>query len=258
MINLRFSLKGFVLLLTVFLSLTASGARSSGAQHGENVLVEHHVSAMDAHGHHVGEAEVNRWEGSAAGVAYSERNHHIAGWSVVLMGLAEVSHAMRLPSIAWARLLLPVAMLFSGIFVSIWSDHEAWPIGSMSVLETFSGQDQEILQHKIYGVLALVVGSIELFRRIGRLGHLAWVTPLPLMAIVGGLMLFGHSHGVHPSAHKIAMHHAVMGVMAVTAGSSRLLSGWRNSESAQTTFRWELLWGGLILFIGLQLLIYSE
>jgi hypothetical protein len=114
------------------------------------------------------------------------------------------------------------------------------------------------MQHKIYGLLALIVGSIELFRRIGRLGHLAWVTPLPLMAIVGGFMLFGHSHGIHPSAHKIAMHHAVMGTMAVTAGSSKLLSGWLSTESRRTTFRWELLWAWLILFIGLQLLIYSE
>jgi putative copper resistance protein D len=78
------------------------------------------------------------------------------------------------------------------------------------------------------------------------------------MAIVGGLMLFGHSHGVHPSAHKIAMHHALMGIMAVTAGSSKLLSGWLCQPSTRTVGRWELLWAGLILFIGMELLIYLE
>jgi putative copper resistance protein D len=78
------------------------------------------------------------------------------------------------------------------------------------------------------------------------------------MAILGGLILFGHSHGVHPSAQKIALHHAVMGAMAVTAGSSKLVSGSRRSGSETAPFRWELLWAGLILFIGAQLLIYSE
>ena len=87
---------------------------------------------------------------------------------------------------------------------------------------------------------------------------LAWAAPLPLFAIVGGLMLFGHSHGVHPSAQKIAMHHAMMGTMAVTAGSSKLLSGWFRSPSHERSSKWEWLWAGLILLIGMQLLMYSE
>jgi putative copper resistance protein D len=228
------------------------------AQHGGQAQVGHYEAAVVDHDHHAGEAVSDGWEGSAAGIAYSERNHHIAGWCVLLMGLAELSHAMRISSFGWARLLLPAAMLFSGVFVVIWSDHEAWPIGSLSLTETLFGHDHEIVQHKFFGLLALVVGSVELFRRLGHLGHMGWAIPLPLMAIVGGLMLFGHSHGVHPSAQKIALHHTVMGAMAITAGSSKLVSGWRRSESRTAPFRWELLWAGLILFIGAQLLIYSE
>jgi putative copper resistance protein D len=118
------------------------------------------------------------------------------------------------------------------------------------------GGDHEILQHKMYGILALAVGSIELFRRMGRIGHKAWASPLPLMAIVGGLMLFGHSHGFHPSAEKIAIHHAVMGTMAVTAGSSKLVSAWAGLR--ESSARWEWVWVSLILLIGVQLLMYSE
>lgn len=214
------------------------------------------VSALE-HGHqHSGPAS-GAWEGSAEGVAYSERNHHIAGLLVMLMGIAELSHVMRLSSLGWARLLLPSAMLFSGLFVIIWSDHEAWPIGSLSFNETFFGHDPEIFQHKIYGFMALGVGSVELFRRLGRMGHRAWASPLPLMAIVGGLMLFDHSHGIHPSAQKIAMHHAIMGTMAVTAGSSKLFSSWFNPY-AEASRKWEWLWAGLLLLIGAQLFIYSE
>lgn len=226
--------------------------------HRADPPVVHHEEGMEGPHHHGSGAITDQWEGSAQGVAYSERNHHIAGWAVVLMGLAELIHAMRFPAMSWTRLLLPGAMLFSAVFVTIWSDHDAWPIGSLTFVQTFFGPDIEIVQHKIYGLLALVVGSIEWFRRIERLTHAAWVAPLPLMAIVGGLMLFGHSHGVHPSAHKIAMHHAVMGITAVTAGSSKLLSGWFYQPSARTAGRWEMLWAGLLLFIGMELLTYSE
>lgn len=214
-------------------------------------------SIGSSHEHQHGGASPEAWEGSPKGIAYSERNHHIAGLMVLLMGLAELSHAMRLSYLAWARLLLPSAMLLAGFFVMIWSDHEAWPIGNLSFAETFFA-DPEIIQHKLFGILALTVGSVELFRRLGHVGHRAWASPLPLMAIIGGLMLFGHSHGDHPAAHKIAMHHAIMGTMAVTAGSSKLFSTWANPLRVESFSRWEWLWAGLILLIGAQLLIYSE
>jgi putative copper resistance protein D len=201
---------------------------------------------------------VQAWEGSEQGIAYSEGNHHIAGLMVVLMGLAELSHVLRLSSFRWIRLLLPSALMGAGVFLLIWSDHEAWPIGSLSLAETLSGRDHEILQHKIYGMLALGVGTVELFRRLGRIGHKGWASTLPLMAIAGGFMLFGHSHGVHPSAQKIAMHHAIMGTMAVTAGSSKLVSTWVGRTEPSGSTHWEWVWVSLIFLIGAQLLLYSE
>jgi hypothetical protein len=217
------------------------------------------LSHDSAHGaHHKQPMQEEAWEGSAQGIAYSERNHHIAGLMVILMGLAELGHALRLSSLRWIRFLLPSALLFAGFFIMVWSDHEAWPIGSLSFSETFGGVDHEILQHKIYGILALTVGSVELFRRSGQMGHKAWASPLPLMAIIGGFMLFGHSHGFHPSADKIAMHHAIMGTMAVTAGSSKLLSAWVGPTGQFPSTRWEWVWVCLIFLIGAQLLIYEE
>lgn len=215
---------------------------------------------MQADGHHAHghSASAEAWEGSPQGIAYSERNHHIAGFMVVLMGVAELSHVLRLTTLGWARFLLPSALMVAGLFLLIWSDHEAWPVGSLSFAETFGGVDHEILQHKIYGILAVTVGGVELVRRLGRMGHKAWASPLPLMAIVGGLMLFGHSHGFHPSAEKIAMHHAIMGTMAVTAGSSKLVCAWVEAGEQSGSTRWEWVWVGLIFLIGMQLLVYSE
>ena len=234
----------FVLVITASAFAQHSASLSYDSSHGVG------------HDAHEQASSAGAWEGSEEGIAYSERNHHIAGLMVVLMGLAESAHVLRLSSLGWARLLLPSALLLAGVFVMIWSDHEAWPIGTLTFSQTFTGGDHEILQHKIYGILALAVGSVELFRRMGRIGHKAWASPLPLMAIVGGLMLFGHSHGFHPSAPKIAMHHAIMGTMAVTAGSSKLLSAWAGLRDRSA--KWEWVWVSLILLIGVQLLVYSE
>jgi len=208
------------------------------------------------HGHHG--AGVAAWEGSARGVAYSEFNHHLAGLLVLLMGCAELSQALHLTSIFWARLVLPAAMLLGSVMLLVGSDHEAWPIGSLSFAQTISGHDPEIIQHKICGLLLFLVGAVEAVRRTRRISTGLWSALLPLFAIVGGLMLFVHSHGVHSSAEKIAMHHAMMGTMLVTAGSSKLLPGWFRSPLHVRSPAWEWLWAGLIVLIGMQLLMYSE
>jgi len=229
------------------------------AQHGEP---SHDASAGESpahgHDHHALTLSPDSWEGSQAGVAYSEFNHHLAGLFVLLIGFSEMAQAVRAQSLGWARMLLPAALLGAATFLLIWSDHEAWPIGSLSFAETFFGNDHEILQHKTYGLLALTVGLIELYRRLDRVVHAGWLVPLPLFAMIGGLMLFTHSHGAHPSAQKIAMHHAVMGTLAVSAGSSKLASAWSGAFGGWSRSRWEKVWAGLILLIGIQLLFYSE
>jgi len=219
---------------------------------GQPQTDEHHA----AHGHH--DPGTPLWEGSVAGIAYSEFNHHVAGLLLLVIGCAELSQALRSSSPLWARLLLPTALGFMGLFLLIWSDHEAWPIGSLTLSQTLYGGDHEILQHKLYGVLAVLVAAIEIPRRIGRLRRAAWMVPLPAFAIAGGWMLFNHSHGFHPSAQHIALHHAVMGTLAITAGSSKLVSAWKTGASLPAQSRWELLWAVLLLVIGLQLTLYSE
>ena len=228
------------------------------AQHDEHSQAPVHEEVVPGHEHHGAVGSPAGWEGSIAGIAYSEFNHHLTGMLVLIIGLSELRHALAMSFWAWTRFLLPGALLTAGSFLLVWSDHNAWPVGSLSFMQTFFGSDSEIFQHKSYGLLSLTVGAIELLRRLGQIRHAAWVAPLPVFAMIGGLMLFGHSHGDHPSAHKIAMDHAIMGTMAVTAGSSKLLSDWFRSSSNIGSSKWELPWAGLILLIGLQLLMYSE
>lgn len=219
-----------------------------------------------AHNHHLHGSSASIWEGSPQGIAYSEFNHHLAGAFLLLIGLSELRQIWGLPFLLWTRLFLPVGLLGAGVFLLIWSDHEAWPIGSLTFTQTFFGHDREILQHKAFGVLSLGVGTTELLRRLGHIEGRRWAVPLPLFAVLGGLMLFGHMHGAHPSAHKIQIHHTIMGLLAMTAGSSKFVSGWlRGSRStnfpqseATAIPRWDVAWSVLILAIAIQLLLYSE
>lgn len=240
---------GWAFFLLIAISLAGPVSAQQGPAHE---MVHEHGST---HGHTAGP----QWEGSPEGIAYSERNHHLAGLFVLLIALTELREALALHWLAWSRFLLPAAMLGAGGFLLIWSDHEAWPVGSLSFAQTFWGNDHEILQHKAYGILLLTVGLIEWLRRAGRLQHVAWKIPLPVFAVIGGLMLFMHSHGDHPSAQKIALNHAVMGTMAIVAGVSKLLSARTTSHTNSAGLsRWGLAWAGFILLIGIQLLFYSE
>ncbi|MSQ77305.1 MAG: hypothetical protein EXR97_02470 [Nitrospiraceae bacterium] len=227
---------------------------TSITQHGnasQEMAHDHGASSSYTSGH--------QWEGSLEGIDFSDRNHHVAGILVLLIGLTELREALAISLLAWLRFLLPAAMLSAGSLLMIWSDHNAWPIGSLNLAETFAGTDHEILQHKIYGILSLAVGLVELLRRTGRLCHTFCNIPLPAFAVIGGLMLFMHSHGTHPSAQAIAFNHAVMGTMAIVAGSCNMISARADSPwNPAGLSRWKLTWTGFVLLIGLQLLLYSE
>jgi len=227
---------------------------------------QHHESGADTSGEtiphhgddHDSAASSDGWEGSSEGVAYSEFNHHLAGFFVLLIGFSELIPALRVAAVSWARMLLPGALSLMGIFLLIWSDHQAWPIGTLSFAQTFGGHDPEILQHKLYGILSLTIGLIEIFRRLGRVVHAGWMVPLPAFAVLGGLMLFAHSHGAHPSAQQIALDHAIMGTIAISAGATRLVSACLASPLGWSRSRGEIVWAVCILAFGVQLLLYSE
>jgi len=200
----------------------------------------------------------DRWENSSQGAAYSQFNHRFAGLCALLIGLSELGRALRFFPPLWTRIVLSGAFGAVGVFLLVWSDHEAWPIGSLSFLRTFSGQDQEILAHKLYGAFATTVAVSEFVRGIGWVKHPAWGAPLLLYVVIGGAMLFVHSHGANHGVHTIEFHHAIMGAMAVSAGVSKSVAAWVTSLSSRSVRRWELVWVGLIFLIGVQLLVFFE
>jgi putative copper resistance protein D len=200
----------------------------------------------------------DRWEGSTQGTAYSESNHRFVGLFVLLFGLGELGPALRYQLPFWIRLVLPSALAVIGPYLLIWSDHEAWPIGSRTFIQTFSGQDPEIIQHKFYGVCGSVAAMSEMLRRIGWARHPAWAAPLFILGLVGSLLLFIHSHEHHQGNHMIELHHALLGSFGIGATVSNAMVSWASDASEQTVNRWEVAWAGFVIAMGLQLLVYHE
>lgn len=219
------------------------------------------------HGTMHGQDEGFHWEGSMEGKTYSERNHWLAGIFLLLIGYGEWRTAGG-KTAGWAQMLVPAALFACGVFLLIWSDHEAWPIGRMSFIETLSGGDPEILQHKIIGLMSILVGAIEAGRRSGRLLNLRWEYVLPVYASVGGLLLLVHEHGPHPSGHQIDQHHTLMAGLAIAAAVAKGLTLWSASSSRgdmaaprtgpQIRLVGGRIWASFIIILGLSLLLYRE
>ena len=229
----------------------------------------HSISEEKTHHNHTthfqdAAPQAGQWEGSPEGIAYSEFNHALAGIGVILVGVSEWQSAMGWQTFMWIRWLLPGSLIGSGIFLLIWSDHLAWPIGSWTLAETLSGKDPEMLQHKIFGILALAVGLVEGFLRTGKFSHMFWRSLLPGFALVGGLMLFRHMHGLHPGGHDIQTHHNIMGTLALAGGLAWFAGEFipRSHAPLQMTsrvkFAFKILWALLVITIGVQLFFYSE
>ena len=200
-----------VLCCSVILLCQPSALISAESSHETHDLEAAHESHSKETGSQLTGLTSSGWDGSPEGKAYSEFNHHLAGTLVMLIGLGELHRGLGTSLFSWTRFFLPGAMLAAGTYLIIWSDHDAWPIGPESFTETFFGNYTETLQHKAYALLLLCIGSIELLRRSGRLSPRYWSLPLPAFAVIGGLVLFLHSHSDHLSAHKIAFHHATLG-----------------------------------------------
>jgi hypothetical protein len=126
-------------------------------------------------GHHHDMSMMNNEPADAAAEAKlladkkeSEFNHHLAGFFVALGGAFMLSQAGasrrgRLASYIW-----PASFLLSGVFVLVWSDTELWPFGPRHWLEALQN-NREVLQHKVFAVLLLGLGVIELLRMNGTL-----------------------------------------------------------------------------------------
>src|SRR6266849_6256356 len=111
----------------------------------------------------------------------SEFNHHLAGLLVLVAGLLILADGSIRQRWAVGRHVWPICFLVSGVFLLIFSDTELWPFGEQSWYFGLT-HHKEVLQHKVFAVLLLAVGVIELQRARGILKArwAGWVFAAPL------------------------------------------------------------------------------
>jgi hypothetical protein len=123
--------------------------------------------------------------------AASEFNHHVAGYALIAIAIIVI--AGLLPRLRFARYVWPLLFIALGLFLVAWSDAEIWPRGTLSWTWLIR-HDAEARQHKIYALIVIVLGVLELLRARGVLsrGWQRW--SFPALAVSGALLLTMHAH----------------------------------------------------------------
>jgi len=184
--------------------------------------------------------------------AWSEYNHHTAGFFVVLMGLLAVLD--RTGRARWAR-HWPLLFLGLAAFLFVRNDPRAWPLGPAGFWESMVLPD--VLQHRLVVLLIIALAGFEWLVRMGRLARPGWRYVFPVLCAVGGAILLTHSHAMFnlKSEFLTEVSHAPMGVFAVLLGWGRWLE-LRLPEGDRGIPGW--IWALSMLMIGMILLFYRE
>jgi len=240
-----------VLLLVIVSCI--SNVQAQAPSHQQHGSTEANPTTADAQEHAGGQGD-----GAPDEMDFSEFHHHVAGFFIVVFGLAELGNALQYPLPIWTRFMLPGALSVIGLFVLFGDDHSAWPVASLDVAGILSGQDREMVEHKLYGVLSLAIAIFEALRRTGRSRHPVLAAPLVMLTFAGSLWLFVHSHGDHPALTKIQFQHSLLGVVGIGAALSKGLASWLPGASPYVTKRWDVAWAGSEILFGVLLLVYSQ
>jgi hypothetical protein len=181
---------------------------------------------------------------------YSQFTHRTSG--VLLIVLAAVIFWEGRPGrrFPWNALSAPLWLGF-GVYLFISSDPEAWPYGPKSFVEIFF--DPLVLQHKLFAILLVVIGTIEGLRAYGSLRGWYARYLVPVLATVGGISLFVHFHDNKFHIDAIYLQHAAMGLTAVALGATLFFA--RRMESERVV-SWA--WPAFLVLMATVLLFYVE
>jgi putative copper resistance protein D len=187
--------------------------------------------------------------------AYSEFNHNWAGAALMVMAIGSFVEGLRRRRCRWAR-AWPMVFAILAIFLFFRNDPEAWPFGPVGFLESM--RIPEMVQHRLSVVLLLALGGVEYLGRRGQVQQSRWAYIFPSLCVVGGLMLFSHTHdmgvAVSDTQTYIALQHGVMGTFALLAGLSRWFQLRRHEEG-----RWfGRLWPLFVFLLGLQMFLFYK
>jgi len=183
--------------------------------------------------------------------AWSEYNHHFAGFFVVAMGLLAVLQA---GGARWAR-HWPLILLGLAVFLLIRNDPGSWPLGPQGFWEGFLYA--EVLQHRLFVLLVIAFALFEWSVRAGHLARPSWALVFPLICAAGGGLLLTHSHASLnlKDEYLIEVTHAPLGVLAMAVGWGR----WLELRLADRERRLPgQIWPVAFTLIGVLLIFYRE
>jgi len=182
--------------------------------------------------------------------AWSEYNHHWAGFFVVTMGALAMLHFLGLRTARhW-----PLVFLGLATFLFIRNDPRAWPLGPAGFWESLTLPD--VLQHRTFVILVVAFALFEWMVRTGRLAERPWGYVFPLLCAAGGGLLLTHSHAMFNLKDEFLSEvtHAPLGILGAFAGWGRWLE--LRLPTAGRAPGWT--WRGCFTAVGLILLFYRE
>ncbi|HEV8587045.1 MAG TPA: CopD family protein [Methylomirabilota bacterium] len=182
--------------------------------------------------------------------AWSEYNHHWAGFFVVTMGVLALLH---FAGARWAR-HWPLVFLGLAAFLFVRNDPRAWPLGPAGFWESLTLPD--VLQHRTFVVLVVAFAVFQWLVSTGRLSERPWGYVFPLLCAVGGGLLLTHSHAMFNLKEEFLTEvtHAPLGILGAFAGWGRWLEVRLPAAGRAPGWIWRACFTG----VGLILLFYRE
>jgi putative copper resistance protein D len=184
--------------------------------------------------------------------AWSEYNHHMAGFFVLTMGVLALLQRAR-----WGRWARHWPLVFLGLaaFLLVRNDPGAWPLGPLGFWQSMAYP--EVLQHRFFVLLVVGFGLFEWRVRAGRLGGRGAALVFPLLCAVGGGLLLTHSHamGDLKAEFLTEITHAPLGVLGLMAGWARWLELRLPPPDDALPGR---LWAWAFSLVGVFLIFYRE
>jgi uncharacterized membrane protein len=197
----------------------------------------------------------------AESIFYSDMMHHIFGWMVLLISALLLLDQVSPKVGEKARRFGPLLLFAGGLFLLIFSDQDAWPLYNVRPFRPIT--DKEVLLHKTYAVLMLIIGARGLWQILRKKGEAAVAglkvqdRLMAVFALVGGALLFTHIHSAAPYANiavGVYIHHTVMGFVALCIGAVKLLD-----DAAGQPARWRrLAYPALMCAEAVLLINYNE
>ncbi len=208
--------------------------------------------------------------------AFSEMNHHIAGVMLILIGIFAIlgESGFNIFKKTW-----PVLFLLGGVYLLMMSDPDVWPMGNEGWISIFR-DNPEAAQHKIYALLLIALGILELQRARGRLPRYLALWGFPAFAVFGAVLLFFHKHmtgdinigmgqemqnmpgmddmllghDMAATMEKIKSEHLCYSVVGSVVAFFKFAS---DGDYIRRKFI-KFIWPALICFLGVLLVIYTE